>query len=72
MDHNTDAEEEVERIGKEHPDDEEAVVNKRVKGYLKYFTNHQVVHQIDWFTASFPNGDPPQYLYSYLVSFCRS
>ncbi|KAL4282826.1 hypothetical protein GQ457_16G022700 [Hibiscus cannabinus] len=74
MDHNTDVKEEVERIRKEHPDDDEAVVNERVKGYLKvtrafgagflkqYFTNQQVVSQIKWFTASFPDGDPAQHL----------
>ncbi|XWS43717.1 hypothetical protein CRYUN_Cryun16bG0127500 [Craigia yunnanensis] len=123
MDHNTDVEEEVERIRKEHPDDDEAVVNERVKGYLKvtrafgagflkqpkwndalyeifrinyvgtspyitfspslyhyklspedrflilssdglyqYFTNQQVVSEVEWFTASFPEGDPAQHL----------
>ncbi|KAK8512291.1 hypothetical protein V6N13_097057 [Hibiscus sabdariffa] len=123
MDHNTDVKEEVERIRKEHPDDDEAVVNERVKGYLKvtrafgagflkqpkwndalceifrinyigtspyitsspslyhyklspgdrflilssdglyqYFTNQQVVSRIEWFTASFPDGDPAQHL----------
>ncbi|GLT79213.1 hypothetical protein SLA2020_507080 [Shorea laevis] len=35
MDHSTYAEEEVERIRQEHPDDDCAVVNDRVKGYLK-------------------------------------
>ncbi|KAK6231421.1 PPM-type phosphatase-like domain - like 10 [Theobroma cacao] len=123
MDHNADVEEEVERIRKEHPDDDEAVVNERVKGYLKvtrafgagflkqpkwndalyeifrinyvgtspyissspslyhyklspddrflilssdglyqYFTNQQVVSEVEWFTASFPDGDPAQHL----------
>ncbi|XVE96874.1 hypothetical protein REPUB_Repub02eG0261100 [Reevesia pubescens] len=123
MDHNADVEEEVERIRKEHPDDEEAVVNERVKGYLKvtrafgagflkqpkwndalyeifrinyvgtspyitsspslyhyklspedkflilssdglyqYFTNQKVVSEVEWFTASFPDGDPAQHL----------
>ncbi|OMO66259.1 phosphatase 2C (PP2C)-like protein [Corchorus capsularis] len=123
MDHNADVEEEVERIRKEHPDDDEAIVNERVKGYLKvtrafgagflkqpkwndalyeifrinyvgtspyiisspslhhyklnpddkflilssdglyqYFTNQQVVSEIEWFTASFPEGDPAQHL----------
>ncbi|KAE8706026.1 Pectinacetylesterase family protein isoform 1 [Hibiscus syriacus] len=123
MDHNSDVKEEVERIRKEHPDDDEAVVNERVKGYLKvtrafgagflkqpkwndalceifrinyvgtspyitsspslyhyklspddrflilssdglyqYLTNQQVVSQIEWFTASFPDGDPAQHL----------
>ncbi|XWS59809.1 hypothetical protein CRYUN_Cryun08bG0153700 [Craigia yunnanensis] len=123
MDHNADVEEEAERIRKEHPDDDEAVVNQRVKGYLKvtrafgagflkqpkwndalyeifrikyvgtspyitsspslyhyklspedrflilssdglyeYFTNQQVVTEVEWFTASFPEGDPAQHL----------
>ncbi|XVE61876.1 hypothetical protein DITRI_Ditri06bG0074300 [Diplodiscus trichospermus] len=122
MDHNADVEEEAERIRKEHPDDDEAVVNERVKGYLKvtrafgagflkqpkwnealyeifrinyvgtspyitsspslhhhklspsdrflilssdglyqYFTNQQVVSEVEWFTASFP-GDPAKHL----------
>ncbi|MBA0858516.1 hypothetical protein Goshw_027535 [Gossypium schwendimanii] len=74
MDHNVDVEEEVERIRQEHPDDDEAVVNERVKGYLKvtrafgagflkqYFTNQQVVSEIECFIASFPDGDPAQHL----------
>ncbi|KAB2066511.1 hypothetical protein ES319_A09G165900v1 [Gossypium barbadense] len=123
MDHNVDVEEEVERIRQEHPDDDEAVVKERVKGYLKvtrafgagflkqprwndalydifrinyvgtspyissspslyhyklspddkflvlssdglyqYFTNQQVVSEIEWFIASFPDGDPAQHL----------
>ncbi|XP_024031250.1 probable protein phosphatase 2C 4 isoform X2 [Morus notabilis] len=35
MDHSTYVEEEVERIKNEHPDDAYAVMNDRVKGYLK-------------------------------------
>ncbi|KAL5549965.1 hypothetical protein UlMin_000141 [Ulmus minor] len=35
MDHSTYVEEEVERIKNEHPDDASAVMNERVKGYLK-------------------------------------
>ncbi|PRQ43268.1 putative protein-serine/threonine phosphatase [Rosa chinensis] len=35
MDHSTSVKEEVRRIRNEHPDDATAVMNKRVKGYLK-------------------------------------
>ncbi|XP_004302720.1 PREDICTED: probable protein phosphatase 2C 23 [Fragaria vesca subsp. vesca] len=35
MDHSTNVKEEVQRIRNEHPDDASAVMNKRVKGYLK-------------------------------------
>ncbi|KAM1159491.1 hypothetical protein ACFX19_033226 [Malus domestica] len=35
MDHSTYVEEEVQRIKKEHPDDVSAIMNDRVKGYLK-------------------------------------
>lgn len=35
MDHSTNVKEEVQRIKKEHPDDASAVMNERVKGYLK-------------------------------------
>ncbi|GLT89582.1 hypothetical protein SLE2022_075600 [Rubroshorea leprosula] len=122
-DHSTYTEEEVERIRKEHPDDDSAVVNDRVKGYLKvtrafgagflkqpelndavlemfrinyvgkspyitcfpslyhyklstkdrylilssdglyqYFTNEEVVAEVEFFLASFPEGDPAQHL----------
>ncbi|XVF55286.1 hypothetical protein PTKIN_Ptkin06aG0024700 [Pterospermum kingtungense] len=122
-DHNADVEEEVERIRKEHPDDEDAVFNDRVKGYLRvtrafgcgflkkpkwndaifaifrinyvgtspyitsspslrhyklspkdkflilssdglyeHFTNQQVVSEVEWFTATFPDRDPAKHL----------
>ncbi|KAL6145987.1 hypothetical protein ACLB2K_056670 [Fragaria x ananassa] len=35
IDHSTNVKEEVQRIRNEHPDDASAVMNKRVKGYLK-------------------------------------
>uniref|UniRef100_A0A803QFA7 PPM-type phosphatase domain-containing protein n=1 Tax=Cannabis sativa TaxID=3483 RepID=A0A803QFA7_CANSA len=123
MDHSTYVKEEVERIKKEHPDDVCAVMNERVKGYLKvtrafgagflkqpkwndallemfrinyvgscpyitclpsvyhhrlssrdrflilssdglyqYFTNEEAVSEVEFFIASFPDGDPAQHL----------
>ncbi|KAF4378987.1 hypothetical protein F8388_022074 [Cannabis sativa] len=72
MDHSTYVKEEVERIKKEHPDDVCAVMNERVKGYLKvtrafgagflkqyYF---EAVSEVEFFIASFPDGDPAQHL----------
>ncbi|KAM6550472.1 hypothetical protein CsatB_000280 [Cannabis sativa] len=123
MDHSTYVKEEVERIKKEHPDDVCAVMNERVKGYLKvtrafgagflkqpkwndallemfrinyvgscpyitclpsvyhhrlssrdrflilssdglyqYFTNEEAVSEVEFFIASFPDGDSAQHL----------
>lgn len=31
-------------------------------GLYQYFTNQQVVSEIEWFIASFPDGDPAQHL----------
>ncbi|WCJ28297.1 Protein phosphatase 2C family protein [Euphorbia peplus] len=122
-DHSTYVHKEVQRIKKEHPDDPCAIMNDRVKGYLKvtrafgvgflkqpkwndlllemfqidyigkspyitsfpslyhhrlnsrdkylilssdglyqYFTNEEVVSQIEAFVAAFPEGDPAQHL----------
>ncbi|XP_065852674.1 probable protein phosphatase 2C 4 [Euphorbia lathyris] len=122
-DHSTYEHKEVQRIKKEHPDDPCAIMNDRVKGYLKvtrafgvgflkqakwndlllemfqidyvgkspyitsfpsfyhhrlhsrdkylilssdglyqYFTNEEVVSQVEAFVAAFPEGDPAQHL----------
>ncbi|KAL6649670.1 hypothetical protein ACP70R_013894 [Stipagrostis hirtigluma subsp. patula] len=126
--HSTAVEEEVRRIKSQHPDDQNAIVNRRVKGkinvtrafgvgYLKqpkwnnrllevfkidyvgtepyvsctpalchhrigtqdkflvlssdglyeYFTNKEVVDQVEMFIAGHPNGDPAQHLVGELV-----
>ncbi|KAM6574078.1 hypothetical protein CsatA_022405 [Cannabis sativa] len=76
MDHSTYVKEEVERIKKEHPDDVCAVMNERVKGLssrdrflilssdglYQYFTNEEAVSEVEFFIASFPDGDPAQHL----------
>ncbi|KDP35629.1 hypothetical protein JCGZ_09067 [Jatropha curcas] len=122
-DHSTYVQKEVQRIKREHPDDPCAVMNDRVKGYLKvtrafgvgflkepkwndillemfridyigkcpyitsspslyhyrlssrdrflilssdglyqYFTNDEVVSEVELFIAAFPEGDPAQHL----------
>ncbi|XP_020257420.1 probable protein phosphatase 2C 23 isoform X2 [Asparagus officinalis] len=74
LDHSTGVEEEVRRIKREHPEDACAVMNDRVKGSLKvtrafgagflkqYFTNEEVVAEVESFIATMPEGDPAQHL----------
>ncbi|KAE8008411.1 hypothetical protein FH972_004927 [Carpinus fangiana] len=78
-DHSTSVEEEVFRIRAEHPDDNQAVFNDRVKGQLKvtrafgagflkrYFSNEEVVAHVTWFMENVPEGDPAQYLIAELL-----
>ncbi|KAL2898998.1 putative protein phosphatase 2C 23 [Bienertia sinuspersici] len=74
VDHSTCDEEEVQRIKDEHSDDAFAVVNDRVKGSLKvtrafgagylkqYFSNQEVVAEVELFISLYPDGDPAQHL----------
>ncbi|KAF9590910.1 hypothetical protein IFM89_000166 [Coptis chinensis] len=74
LDHSTSMDEEVRRIKNEHPDDDSAVINERVKGSLKvtrafgagflkqYFTNEEAVSEVELFITSSPDGDPAQHL----------
>lgn len=36
-------------------------------GLYQYFTNKEVVDQVEWFTAQYPDGDPAKHLVSELV-----
>ncbi|CAH2074467.1 unnamed protein product [Thlaspi arvense] len=64
VEHSTRNQEEVRRIKKEHPEDDCAVENDRVKGYLKVTRAFGAgfLKQVESFISTFPEGDPAQHL----------
>uniref|UniRef100_M4CZE6 protein-serine/threonine phosphatase n=1 Tax=Brassica campestris TaxID=3711 RepID=M4CZE6_BRACM len=62
--HSTHIEEEVRRIKREHPEDDGAIENDRVKGYLKVTRAFGAgfLKQVESFISAFPEGDPAQHL----------